>query len=120
MKQRAYQRDIRAVPLLEEFRAAGVPALAVRPPVEAGGPTLVDLDDAADEAAADAVVAAHDPAAHDQAQADAHRSYDDAVAYLKQFRQQASGTATNAQRDNAIKALIDVSKVQHQALREQG
>lgn len=120
MKTLTYHQDVRASPLLAELLAAGVPALAVRPPLTAGDPVAIDLADGAVDAQVDAVVAAHDPAAIDQGRQDAQHTYDDAIAYLQQFRQQPSGTATNVQRDNAIKALIDVSKKLNADLREGG
>jgi hypothetical protein len=65
MRTRTYQRDVRALALLGELQAAGVPVLTVAP---GPGPTVVvALDDAALDATVDQVVAAHDPAALDAA-----------------------------------------------------
>jgi hypothetical protein len=124
MKSRTYPKDVRAMPLLAELQAAGVPVLAVRPPTAPGEPTTIDLDvapdDTSQDAATDAVVAAHDVAALDAHAAQLQTAYDDAVALLKQFRKLTPGTATNVQRDRAIGALIDVSKKLNADLREAG
>jgi hypothetical protein len=124
MRTLTYHQDVRARPLLDELLDAGVPVAAVRPPAGAGDPTLVDLDvdedDTSQDAATDAVVATHDAAAWDAKAHAAQTAYDAAVDVLKQFRKLTPGTATNAQRDRAIQALIDVSKKLNADLREQG
>jgi len=95
--------------------------MAVRPD-HAAGAVAIDLDVAADDtsqdAATDAVVAAHDAAAYD-AKADAARhTYDQAVGFLKNYRTLPSPTQT--QTVNAVKALIDVTKKLNADLREVG
>ena len=102
--------------LRAELAAAGVAVGLVNP--VAGG-VEVDVYPAEYDRAA-AVVAAHDPAPYRQQKDEAQRGYDDAVAYLRQFEKYPSGSATNAQRDNAIKALTTIAKVQHQQLRDAG
>lgn len=62
MKTLTYAADVRAVPLLNELLAAGVPVLQVTP----GPPARVVVEDAAVDATVNAVVAAHNVAAPDQ------------------------------------------------------
>jgi len=50
----------------------------------------------------------------------AQQRYDAATATLKAFRKQTPGSATNAQRDTALHAVVDVLRVQHQQLRDAG
>jgi len=110
--------------LLDELQAAGLAPLTpaattiLQPDADDQGGWLTVPD--ADEATARAVVQAHDPSFYEQAEATARHTYDDAVAYLQQFEKQPSGTATNAQRDNAIKAITVILKTQHQQLRDAG
>jgi len=107
--------------LLDELAAAGVPTLTP----EGGSAVAMDdttvwvTADAAHQATVAAVVAAHDVASYQAKEDAARHTYEDAIAYLQQFEKQPSGTATNVQRDNAIKSITVILKTQHQQLREQ-
>lgn len=92
----------RAMPLLTELQAAGIPVGLVNP---GNGYTEVDLyPEDFDRAAT--VVQAHDAAALDAAEALRATALRDAKATLRTYYQQSPATITNAQSVAAIKALI--------------
>jgi hypothetical protein len=129
----AYDKACDPHGLRDELLAGGVPVgLVQRDPADAAR-TFVDVpderydaagnplpgppEDWADETAA--IVAAHDPAVYEQREADAHKSYDDAVQFLKTYYKTPNAQITVDQSKNAIKALTVLARTQHQALAQQ-
>lgn len=103
--------------LRDELLAADIPVSLVMRDPEDETRTIVDIPDEFHDAAR-AIVLAHDAATYEAQEAAVKRTYEDAIAYLKTIRTTANASITIDQAKNAIKALIDVSKVHHQQLRD--
>jgi hypothetical protein len=110
MRPLMYSRDVRAMPLLLALQAAGVPVLAVRPETdEQGNPrVIVEVEDAADDAAVGTVVAAHDAAAIDAEATQERTRYQQDIANIKTFMAASNTSITHLALVAVVKSIVRV------------